>query len=413
MAQAFEPRLARRTKALTSSAIREILKVATRPDIISFAGGLPAPELFPISEITAASARVLEQEPVKSLQYGPTDGVPELRAWVASEVTRAEGDACKRAGLSAPPAVTPEMVMITTGSQQSLDLISKLFIDEDDQVLVESPSYLGALQAFTLYQPRFITAAMDEDGVIAEAFAAAMASRPKLAYLLPTFQNPTGRTMSTERRQQVAAIVRDGDVPLVEDDPYGALYFDAPPGPSLRSLAPDKTLALGTFSKTLAPGLRIGWLVGPTHVVARLIQLKQSADLHTSSLAQYVAYEVATTGALPGHLDRLRQVYAVRRDAMLGAMEDTFPTGVSWTKPTGGMFVWATLPAGIEAAQWLPICVDQQRVAFVPGAPFHADGTGKNTLRMNFTHAPPEVIAEGVGRLAKVLRRAVEEAVPA
>lgn len=413
MAQIFEPRLARRTRALTSSAIREILKVATRPDIISFAGGLPAPELFPTSEIAAATARILEREPVKSLQYGPTDGVPELRAWIAAEVSRSEAEACRRAGLTEPAAVTPEMVMITTGSQQSLDLISKLFIDEGDGVVVEAPSYLGALQAFTLYQPRFVTAAMDEDGVVAEAFAAAMASQPKLAYLLPTFQNPTGRTMSNERRQQVAAVVRAGDVPLVEDDPYGALYFDAPPGPSLRSLAPDKTLALGTFSKTLAPGLRIGWLVGPPHIVARLIQIKQSADLHTSSLAQYVAYEVAAGGTLPEHLGRLRQVYALRRDAMLAAIEETFPKGMSWTKPTGGMFVWATLPADIEAAPWLPVCVDQQRVAFVPGAPFHADGTGKNTLRMNFTHAPPEVIAQGVERLARVLRRAVEEAVPA
>ncbi len=413
MSQTFSSRLAGRTKALTSSAIREILKVATRPDITSFAGGLPAPELFPVAEIAAAAARVLDREPIKSLQYGPTDGMPELRTWVAAEVSRVEAEACSRAGLGAPSAVTPEMVMITTGSQQSLDLISKLLIDAGDGVVVEAPSYLGALQAFTLYQPRFSTVAMDEDGARADALAVALAAGPKLAYLLPTFQNPTGRTMSVERRLEVAEVVRASGVPLIEDDPYGALYYGTPPGPSLRSLAPEQTLSLGTFSKTLAPGLRIGWLIGPPEVVARLIQLKQSADLHTSSLAQYVAHEVVTAGVLPGHLERLRSVYAERRDAMLEAIESEFPAGMTWTRPTGGMFVWAKLPNGVEAARLLPTCVEQERVAFVPGAPFHADGTGRDTLRLNFTHAPPAVIRDGVSRLARVLGRALEEAVPA
>ncbi len=413
MSHPFNSRLAARTKTLTSSAIREILKVATRPDITSFAGGLPAPELFPVAEIKAATARVLEKEPVKSLQYGPTDGMPELRAWVAAEVSRVEAEACASAGLPAPASVTPDMVMITTGSQQSLDLISKLLIDAGDGVVVEAPSYLGALQAFTLYQPRYSTVVMDEEGARADALAAALASGPKLTYLLPTFQNPTGRTMSVARRLEVAKVVHAAGVPLVEDDPYGALYYGTPPGPSLRSLAPELTLSLGTFSKTLAPGLRIGWLIGPPEVVARLIQLKQSADLHTSSLAQYVAHEVVTAGVLPAHLERLRAVYAERRDAMLHAIETEFPAGMTWTRPTGGMFVWAKLPDGVEAASLLPVCVEQERVAFVPGAPFHADGTGRDTLRLNFTHAPAAVIRDGVSRMARVLRRALEETVPA
>lgn len=408
MYDAFSSRLAGRTRTLTSSAIREILKVATRPDITSFAGGLPAPDLFPVAELAAAAERALSREPTRSLQYGPTDGMPELRSWIAAEVSRADAAAWRAAGLGEPAPVTPDMVMITTGSQQSLDLIGKLLIDDGDRVVVEAPSYLGALQAFTLYQPRYASVAMDDDGALDEDLQRELTPHTKLAYLLPTFQNPTGRTMGTARRLRAAEAVRASGVPLVEDDPYGALFYDgAAPGPSLRSLAPELTVALGTFSKTLAPGLRVGWLIGQPAVLARLIQLKQSADLHTSSLAQYVAYEAVSAGILDDHLERLREVYAERRDAMLQAIGEEFPEGVSWTRPTGGMFVWVTLPVGLDAASLLPTCVEQQRVAFVPGAPFHVTGGGQNTLRLNFTHAPPAVIRAGVRGLAEVLRKAM------
>lgn len=408
MYDAFSSRLAGRTRTLTSSAIREILKVATRPDITSFAGGLPAPDLFPVAELAAAAERALSREPTRSLQYGPTDGMSELRSWIAAEVSRADAAAWRAAGLGEPAPVTPDMVMITTGSQQSLDLIGKLLIDEGDRVVVEAPSYLGALQAFTLYQPRYASVAMDDDGALDEDLQRELTPHTKLAYLLPTFQNPTGRTMGTARRLRAAEAVRASGVPLVEDDPYGALFYDGvAPGPSLRSLAPELTVALGTFSKTLAPGLRVGWLIGQPAVLARLIQLKQSADLHTSSLAQYVAYEAVSAGILDDHLERLREVYAERRDAMLQAIGEEFPEGVSWTRPTGGMFVWVTLPVGLDAASLLPTCVEQQRVAFVPGAPFHVTGGGQNTLRLNFTHAPPAVIRAGVRGLAEVLRKAM------
>lgn len=413
MYDAFSSRLAGRTRTLTSSAIREILKVATRPDITSFAGGLPAPDLFPVAELAAAAERALSREPTRSLQYGPTDGMSELRSWIAAEVSRADAAAWRAAGLGEPAPVTPDMVMITTGSQQSLDLIGKLLIDEGDRVVVEAPSYLGALQAFTLYQPRYASVAMDDDGALDEDLQRELTPHTKLAYLLPTFQNPTGRTMGSARRLRAAEAVRASGVPLVEDDPYGALFYDGvAPGPSLRSLAPELTVALGTFSKTLAPGLRVGWLIGQPAVLARLIQLKQSADLHTSSLAQYVAYEAVSAGILDDHLERLREVYAERRDAMLQAIGEEFPEGVSWTRPTGGMFVWVTLPVGLDAASLLPTCVEQQRVAFVPGAPFHVTGGGQNTLRLNFTHAPPAVIRAGVRGLAEVLRKAMDS-VPA
>ncbi|MBW7916518.1 MAG: PLP-dependent aminotransferase family protein [Trueperaceae bacterium] len=400
MTDPFEQRLSARTRGVTSSAIREILKVASRPDITSFAGGLPAPEYFPIDAMRAAADRVLSNYGRQALQYAATEGVGELRELIAATVSAQEP--------AAP--VTAENVILTTGSQQALDLVAKVLLDPGDLVVTEDPSYLGALQAFRLFQASYAPVAMDDEGVEPDALAAALARNPKFAYLLPTFQNPTGRTMGRERRETVARLVERHRVPLVEDDPYGAIYFERPAGPSLRSLAPDWTLALGTFSKTLAPGLRLGWVVGPAAWVARLAQVKQSADLHTSTLSQYVALEVLKSGALEPHLEVLRGVYRERCEAMLQALGEHFPAGSRWTVPTGGMFVWVELPSGVDVSPLLPKVVAEERVAYVPGAPFHPNGGGLNTMRLNFTHAPAEVVRDGVARLGRALTRALEAA---
>lgn len=407
MPNAFDLRLAARTKGMTSSAIREILKVAQRPDIVSFAGGLPAPELFPLAEMRRAAEVCLTERGAQALQYGPTDGDPGLRTAIAEQVSAADAAAAAVAGLAAPAPVEADEVLITTGSQQTLDLVSKLLLDPGDLMAAENPSYLGALQAFRLHQARFATVAMDEDGAVPESLRSALARDPKLVYLLPTFQNPTGRTMSTARRLAVADVIGEAGVPVVEDDPYGSLYFDRPAGPSLRSLQPDLTLSLGTFSKTLAPGLRLGWVVGPRDVIARLTQLKQSADLHSSTLSQHIALEVLTSGIMPAHLQRLRSVYAERCSAMLEAIAAHFPAAARFTRPTGGMFVWVELPEGVDAARILPGAVEEEKVAFVPGEPFHPNGGGQHTLRLNFTHTPSEVIRDAVGRLGRVFNTAL------
>jgi len=394
----FEGRLAQRMKGQTSSAIRDILKVVARPEIVSFAGGLPAPELFPIDAMRAAADRVLSQGASQALQYGATEGVAELRAHIAAEATAATPDA----------PVEPEQVLITTGSQQALSLISTVLLDPGDPIVVEDPSYLGALQAFRLHGARYHTVAMDDHGATPDSLEVALASRPKFAYLLPTFQNPTGRTMPLERRRAVVEVLGKHPTVLVEDDPYGALYFDQAPARSLRSLLPDSTLSLGTFSKTLAPGLRLGWVIGPRSWITRLAQVKQSADLHTSTLSQHVALEVLRSGTMPSHLATLRREYGERSRAMLDAIEAHFPLGCTWTRPTGGMFVWVELPEGTDSASLLPSVIEDEKVAYVPGSPFFANGGGANTMRLNFTHARADVVRDGVRRLGNALTRAME-----
>lgn len=410
MTTAFDLRLAARAKGAKSSAIREILKVAARPDIVSFAGGLPAPELFPVEAMRQAAAACLSQGGAQALQYGPTDGDAGLRTAIAEQVSAADEQAARAADLAVPAPIRPEQVLITTGSQQALDLVSKLLLDPGDLMVTENPSYLGALQAFRLHEARFAVVDMDEHGATPESLRAALRQDPKLAYLLPTFQNPTGRSMSTDRRLAVAAVLGEAGVPVVEDDPYGALYYGQAPGPSLRSLQPELTISLGTFSKTLAPGLRLGWVVGPQGVIARLSQLKQSADLHTSTLSQQVALEVMRSGVMPAHLARLRSVYAERCAAMLTAVEQYFPDTARFTRPTGGMFVWVELPQGVDAARLLPLAIEEEKVAFVPGEPFHPNGGGENTLRLNFTHSRPDVILDAVGRLGRLMERSLERA---
>lgn len=401
MPNPFIDRLAGRMQGVKSSAIREILKLASQPDVISFAGGLPAPELFPMEQLRAAAESVLLREGSSALQYGPTEGVPGLRALIAEQATAADPD-------GAP--VTPEQVLVTTGSQQALDLIAKALLDPGDPIITENPSYLGALQAFRLFGASYWPVEMDEDGANPDSLEPLLARSPKFAYLLPTFQNPTGRSMGQARRQRVADLFNQYRVPLVEDDPYGALTFGERAGASLRSLAPQVSLHLGTFSKVLAPGLRLGWVIGPADWVARLAQIKQSADLHTSSLSQYVALEVMRSGSMQQHIDTLCAEYGLRCQAMLESIQQHFPAGSKWTVPAGGMFVWVELPQGVDTAALLPAVVNDQRVAYVSGAPFHPNGGGQNTMRLNFTHANAGVVRDGVQRLGKALTRALEAA---
>jgi 2-aminoadipate transaminase len=397
-----------RTQGMQGSAIREILKVTQQPDIISFAGGLPAPELFPVERMIEANRRVLEKQGSMALQYSPTEGYNPLREMVVEQL-RKDGVAC-----------SIDNVLITSGSQQALDLLGKVLLDPGDYVIVEDPTYLGALQAWNAYEAQYAAVLTDNEGMVPDALKKTInQNNAKFIYALPNFQNPSGVTLSRERRQEIVRLVDDCDLPIIEDDPYGQLFYEGEPEPSL--LAVDahsgaepgdicdirgNVIYLSTFSKTLCPGLRVAWMVGPKDVIARITHAKQGVDLHTSTFTQMVAYETARDGFLEEHVEMLRSVYRERRDLMLGMMDELFPPGVTWTHPRGGLFLWVQLPEGIDAGELLKKAVEQ-KVAFVPGSPFFSRGGGENTLRMNFSNARPEQIEEGMKRLAAVLREAM------
>jgi 2-aminoadipate transaminase len=400
-------RFAHRTERMTSSVIRELLKLLEDPEIISFAGGLPAPEVFPLERIEEATRRVLREQGAQALQYGPTEGYRPLRDLLVRHMGRY--------GIK----VGAENVLITTGSQQGLDLIGKLLLNPADRVAVEDPTYMGAIQAFTSYQARYLTVPLDEEGMRTDLLEEALRAAPKFVYVLPNFQNPAGVTLSLERRRRLVEMAAHYGTPIVEDDPYGQLRYEGDHLPSLVKLDAElhgcangersfrgAVIYLGTLSKTLAPGLRIGWVVAPAEVAGRLVQMKQGADLHSSTFAQVIAYEVARGGFLDGHVRTIREVYGARRGAMLASLQRHMPAGVRWTRPQGGLFLWVTLPGGMDAAEILPRAL-AAKVAFVPGGAFHARGGGANTFRLNFSYSPPEVIEEGIRRLGQVLASAL------
>ena len=379
-----------RARAIQSSAIREILKVTERPEVISFAGGLPAPATFPVAEMNAALDRVLSSRGREALQYSTTEGFAPLREWIAAR-------------LSTPEApVSPDDVLMVSGSQQGLDLLAKALINPGDKVLVETPTYLGALQAFSLFAPKFVSVASDEDGLLPEALDDSMRGA-KFLYCLPNFQNPTGRLLAEPRRHQLAARARALDLLILEDDPYGALSYDGETPPSIRSLAPERTVYMGSFSKVLAPGLRLGYVVAPPALRAKLVQVKQATDLHTATLSQMAVYDVIKDGFLDSHIPTIRALYREQCAAMLAALEHHMPEGVRWNKPRGGMFLWAELPRGMNASAVLARAVEQN-VAFVPGAPFFAANPVLESLRLAFVTVSPPRIEEGVKRLAEVIR---------
>jgi len=383
-----------RATQLTSSAIREILKVTERPEVISFAGGLPAPSGFPVEVVRAAFDKVLATNGRAALQYGPTEGYAPLREWVAQDLTRAGA------------SVAPDQVLIVSGSQQALDLLGKVLIDRDSKVLVEDPSYLGALQSFSLYQPRYAPVPTDDGGLIPEAITPGLAEGGRFLYALPNFQNPTGRTLNRARREALVLQAARLALPIIEDDPYGELRYAGQPQPGLLALGKDcgaNVIRLGTFSKVLAPGLRLGYIAASRNIIHKLVQAKQATDLHTPTLTQMAVYEIVKTGFLDQHLPTVREIYRAQGRCMLEAIEREFPATVSWTRPEGGMFLWVTLPGHIDSQALLAQAVEQN-VAFVPGAPFYAGTPRRNTLRLSFATVPEDKIRSGIAVLGKLIR---------
>ncbi|MES2318187.1 MAG: PLP-dependent aminotransferase family protein [Pseudomonadota bacterium] len=385
----IEWRFSERASQLQSSFIREILKITQRPEIISFAGGLPSPATFPVEHMKAAFDKVLSENGKVALQYGPTDGYPLLREWIANSLST---PTCK---------ILPEQVLMTSGSQQALDLLGKVLIDEGSRVLVETPSYLGALQAFSVYRPEFKSVATDDHGLVPSSIEP-VAEGARMLYALPNFQNPTGRSLSVERRVELVETCARLGIPLIEDDPYGALSYKGEPFPKMLNMNPDGVIYMGSFSKVLTPGIRLGYVVAPLPLVRRLELAKQAADLHTAQLTQMVVYEVIKDGFLDKHIPEIRTLYANQCQAMLDALTEFFPTSVTWTKPEGGMFIWVTLPKHIDAMKLLDQAI-AAKVAFVPGAPFYANEAETNTLRLSFVTVPPERIREGVAILGKLI----------
>ncbi|HNW00512.1 MAG TPA: PLP-dependent aminotransferase family protein [Burkholderiaceae bacterium] len=388
--------LARRAEKMNPSFIREILKVTEKPGIISFAGGLPSPKTFPIAEFAAACDKVLRDDGQAALQYAASEGYGPLREMVAANL---------------PWKVDPAQVLITTGSQQGLDLVAKILIDTGSRILVETPTYLGALQAFTPMEPEVVSVASDDDGVDVDDLTAKVGSgsaRARFLYVLPNFQNPTGRTMTEARRAALSTAAATAGLPLLEDNPYGELWFDTPPPLPLTARNPDGGVYLGSFSKVLAPGLRLGFMVAPKALYPKLLQAKQAADLHSPSFNQRMAAEVMKGGFLDRHVPMIRALYKSQRDAMLQALAHEFPAGaadatLTWNIPAGGMFLWARLPKGMSAVDLLPFAVDKN-VAFVPGTPFYASGDDPRTLRLSFVTPSVDEIHRGIASLAAAIQ---------
>ena len=406
MSTAWTSRYAQRTRVIQSSAIRELLKVTENPAIISFAGGLPAPDVFPIERFQQACTTVLANQGRKALQYSTTEGYPPLREMIAHHAARY--------GVKA----RPENVLITSGSQQALDLIGKLLINPGDRVLVEAPTYLGALQAFTVYGADYVAVPSDGDGLRTHELEGALRLGPKFMYVLPNFQNPGGTTLSAGRRQELVLMSERYGIPIVEDDPYGQLRYEGEHLSPLMALdrhnvgddedyRRGNVIYLSTFSKTLAPGLRIGWIIAPPDVIAKLVQIKQGADLHTSTFTQMVAYEVARDHFLDEHIKLIRKVYGERRNVMMDALEEFFPPEVTWTHPQGGLFLWVNLPEGMDSGALFEAAL-KENVAFVPGDSFYCGNgfakEGRRHFRLNFSNAQPEQIREGVRRLSVAIR---------
>lgn len=390
--------LSRRATTATSSVIREILKVTERPDVISFAGGLPSPEGFPIEKLKQAYDTVMSSHPKVALQYGPTEGYRPLREWVVSDF--------KARGVD----INVDNVLVVSGSQQALDLIGKLFVDEGAKVLLESPSYLGAIQSFNQFAPVYDTIPTDDQGLIPEGITDEIAKDARFAYVLPNFQNPTGRTLSLERRIALVKRASELNLPLVEDDPYGELRFEGEALPGLYGLAQQygaTVIRMGSFSKVLSPGLRIGFIIAPEAIIRKMVQLKQATDLHTATITQMAVYEAVKDGFLQEHLPKVRELYKRQCGYMLEALEEHFgDVDVTWTKPTGGMFIWLTFAKDVNTTALLPRAVEEQKVAYVPGQPFYPNPKEQitNNLRLSFVTVPEEKIRLGVANLSKLFK---------
>lgn len=376
------------------SFIREILKVAVDPSVISFAGGLPNRDLFPVEELKEATSKVFDSHGREMLQYGNSEGHPGLREYIA-----------RRYEQKHDLKIRPENVLITNGSQQGLDLLGKILLNEGDEVVIEEPGYLGAIQALSGYKARFNPVPVTDDGMDLRALEAVLADKkPKLIYAVPNFQNPSGGSYSLETRQGLAELLDGTTTVFVEDDPYGELRFEGVPKPPLKRLLPENTVLLGSFSKTVAPGFRIGWLVAPDHMMDKLLVAKQAADLHTNSFSQYVIHQYLADNDIDGHIRKIADVYGRQRQSMLDGIREHFPNTVRSTKPEGGMFLWVTLPGGASSMDLFELAIED-KIAFVPGDPFYVNRKEPaSTLRLNFSCVNEETIQTGIRRLAKAIR---------
>ena len=391
----MEYKFASRMDRMKASEIRELLKLTARPDIISFAGGLPAPELFPVKEIAQVSHDLVLKEGQKLLQYATTEGRPTLREKIAKRMTE-----------KYKTPVVADDILITTGSQQCLDFAGKLFLDPGDVVLCESPSYLGALNAFNAYQPVFKEVPTDGEGIIPEELDKILASTPKckFIYVIPDFQNPTGICWSLERRKKFIEVINKYDLPVFEDNPYGELRYRGESFPTLKSMDTKGLVSfLGTFSKIFCPGLRLGWIAGPHAIVEKFVMIKQSADLHTTNFDQGVADAYMDTYDLDAHVKEIVELYGHRRDLILKTMEEEFPEGVEFTRPDGGLFLWVTVPEGVSARKVFDKCIEQ-KVAAVIGDAFYPNDKTDRSMRVNYSCMPDDKIVEGVKRMAKAIK---------
>lgn len=396
----MDPTFAARMHGARRSFIREILKVTADPEVISFAGGLPNPATFPVAEISAAAVKVLAESGAAAPQYSATEGYAPLREWIAQR--------CRaRKGLD----VAADDILITTGSQQALDLAAKIFIDAGDPVVIEKPGYLGAIQAFSLFRPGWRSAPMEDDGPDLAVLARHLEGA-KLFYAVTSFQNPSGLSYSRAKREAVAGLLERSGAFFLEDDPYGELRFAGEDLPPVYAWRPERSVLLGTFSKIAAPGFRLGWMVCRGEIRERLVIAKQAADLHTGSLDQMVVWRFLEDNDIDAHIARIRDLYRTQCEAMLAACAEHFPAGVRVTRPQGGMFLWAEMPESVSSMELLTLAV-QRKVAFVPGDAFFVDGAGGNTLRLNFSNSDPERIREGVLRLGECMRRCLGSKRPA
>jgi DNA-binding transcriptional MocR family regulator len=396
----WSPYFATRAAHMRASEIRELLKLLAQPDIISFAGGIPDSKLFPVSAIKEASQTILSdpKRATDALQYSVSEGYLPLREWLANDMGK-RGLPC-----------TADNILITNGSQQALDFLGKLFISPGDTLLTSSPTYLGALQAFNAYEPRYDTLLEDDRDI--KSYRGGR--KPKFGYVMPEFQNPSGTSLTLDERKKLLDFADELDLPLIEDNAYECLRYDGESVPSLIALAAEraggidnaKVIYCGTFSKSIVPALRIGWIVAPQPVIEKLVLINQASGLHVSSLNQMIMYDVASK-IIETHTAEVRAVYKKRRDAMLAALDQEMPEGVMWTKPMGGMFVWVTLPEYMDTALLLQDAIEEARVAFVPGAAFYPDRSGKHTLRLSFSLNDPEVTREGIRRLARLIEASV------
>lgn len=393
-------RFAERTSCLRASEIRELLKLTERPDIISFAGGLPASELFPLQKMKEISAKVIGNDGELALQYSTTEGFKPLRDLIADS-------RMKPAGVN----VTGDDILITSGSQQGIEFSAKIFVNKDDYIICESPSYLGAINAFNAYQPRYIEIPMDDDGMIIDELEKALKSHPeaKMIYTIPDFQNPTGRTMSIERRKKLAKLAAQYHIPVIEDNPYGELIFEGKRNPSVKSFDKDGyVIHLGTFSKIFCPGMRLGWVCADHEILQKYVLVKQGADLQSSTISQREAALFMQTYSIEDHIQNIKKVYKKRRDVMLSAMHEYFPEDVKYTHPLGGLFTWVEVREDMDAAAILEEAL-KKKVAFVPGGSFFPNGGHKNFFRMNYSSSNEERIVEGIKRLGEVLKKFYEK----